>query len=634
MAEPGADRDIVEEMASEFAERLRRGEAADVEEYAARCPERSEEIHALFPTIAMMEQAKFKRGRAVSGTPPELTDHPRYRILARLGEGGMGTVYKAEHRLMERIVALKVMGGHLVSHPQTVERFRQEVRAAGRLSHPNIVVFHDAEQAGNLHFLVMEYVDGISLARLLERKTPLSIADACSFARQTALGLQHAHERGMVHRDIKPGNLMVTRQGQIKILDFGLARLFQLSGDVPDNMQKPARPLTSAGTLMGTPDFLAPEQATDSSKVDARADLYSLGCTLYYLLSGKVPFPGETYLAKVYSHSAKEAVPIEQLRPEVPVELGNVVRKLMAKAPGERFQTAAETAAVLSPFARQTPSAEVLEAPESVVYTHVKAGAVTQRGDDTSRNEDSGGGGTLRLESKEEKPTPSATGSRKLLLLAGGAALLGVCLIVLALIRGGKKEIDPPDVRTEPKDKPVVLIVAERGFAPFEYQRIREGFSARGCKIVVASTRRGQAMPMRPRRPDERPVPVPIDSLVSEIRVQDIAALVFCGGPGAVDQMINPDVQKQMQKLVNEALAEKKPMAAISFGIVVLADTGALKERKLAAPFHLPRIMDRLRSSGAILQESPVVEDGPIITCRGERDIDEFLKVLLAAVRR
>jgi putative intracellular protease/amidase len=238
------------------------------------------------------------------------------------------------------------------------------------------------------------------------------------------------------------------------------------------------------------------------------------------------------------------------------------------------------------------------------------------------------------MQSEEAEPAPPARGLRTVLLCAGGVALIGAGLIVLAMLRPGKEENELPGDGSDQKDRPVVLILAERGFAPGEYQRIREGLSARGCKIVVASTRRGQAMPMRPRRPEERPVPVPIDLAVSEIRVQDCAALVFCGGPGALDQMTVQDVQKQMQKLVSEAVAAEKPVAAISFGIVVLADTGALKDRKLAAPFHLRPVMDRIRNSGAILQETPVARDGPIITCRGERDIDELLTVLLAAVRR
>src|SRR5262249_30813451 len=155
--------------------------------------------------------------------PPELAQHQRYRVLELVGAGGMGAVYKAEHQLMQRRVALKVIRRELMNKPAAVERFRREVRAAARLTHPNIVTAHDAEQAGDTHFLVMEYVDGISLSNLVKHKGPLPVSQACEFVRQAALGLQHAYERGMVHRDIKPQNLMLTPGNQIKILDFGLA---------------------------------------------------------------------------------------------------------------------------------------------------------------------------------------------------------------------------------------------------------------------------------------------------------------------------------------------------------------------------------------------------------------------------
>lgn len=153
-----------------------------------------------------------------------LADHPQYTLLDQLGEGGMGVVFRAEHKVMGRVVALKVMAPHLTAHPSAVARFRQEVKAAARLNHPHIVTAHDAGEAGGLHFLVMEYVEGVSLDRLVARKGPLAVPLACQFVRQAAQGLQHAFEKGMVHRDIKPHNLIVTRRGHVKVLDFGLAR--------------------------------------------------------------------------------------------------------------------------------------------------------------------------------------------------------------------------------------------------------------------------------------------------------------------------------------------------------------------------------------------------------------------------
>jgi serine/threonine protein kinase/WD40 repeat protein len=277
----------------------------------------------------------------VDAVRQELVQHERYRIVRLLGEGGMGSVYEAEHRVMQRAVALKVINSAFTSRPATVERFRREVRAAARLSHPNIVTTYDAEDAGSTLFLVMEYVEGASLGRLVKERGPLPIAEACNYVRQAALGLQHAHERGMVHRDVKPDNLIRTPEGQVKVLDFGLAALRGESGG----------DLTEENTVMGTPDYMAPEQAEDARSADIRADVYSLGCTLYYLLTGSVPYPAPTAMLKILAHREQPLPSIRQARPDVSPELARVVARLLAKKPEDRLQTPAEVAAALAPFA-------------------------------------------------------------------------------------------------------------------------------------------------------------------------------------------------------------------------------------------------------------------------------------------
>src|SRR5262249_5628293 len=255
------------------------------------------------------------------------------------GSGGMGRVYKAEHRLMERLVALKVINRNLTDNAAAVERFRREVKTAAKLSHPNIVTAFDAEQVGDWHFLVMEYVEGHSLDRIVQARGRLPIADACDYMRQAALGLQHAWERGMVHRDIKPHNLMLTPQGLIKILDFGLAR-FLSEG-------KPITALTQFGVIMGTPDYIAPEQAQDSRTADIRADLYSLGCTFFYLLTGRVPFPEGSMLQKLMAQVTQEPTPLRVLREDAPTAVIAILARLMAKDPARRYQTPAEAAQAL-----------------------------------------------------------------------------------------------------------------------------------------------------------------------------------------------------------------------------------------------------------------------------------------------
>jgi serine/threonine protein kinase len=279
--------------------------------------------------------------------PPELVNHPRYRILRLLGVGGMGTVYQAEHRVMERCVALKVIRTDLTSNAGAVERFRREVKAAAKLNHPNIVDAFDAEQVGNLHLLVMEYVEGSDLARVVAERGPLPVAEACNYVSQAALGLQHAFERGMIHRDIKPQNLMLTggtdtplEYRTVKILDFGLARFATKasSGD------------TASGTLLGTVDFMAPEQADDARHADIRADIYSLGCTLYYLLAGRAPFPEGSLVQKVMCHVERTPTPLTNFRSDLPPGLLDVLDKLMAKRPEDRCQTPAEVVQALAPF--------------------------------------------------------------------------------------------------------------------------------------------------------------------------------------------------------------------------------------------------------------------------------------------
>ena len=280
----------------------------------------------------------------VAGLPKELDDHPRYRVVAALGTGGMGTVYRAEHRLMDRPVALKVIRGDLLGNPALVERFRREVRSAARLaSHPNIVAAYDAEQAGETHFLVMEFVEGTDLARLVDRRGPLPVGEACEYARQAALGLQHAFEDGMVHRDIKPQNLMRTTRGQVKILDFGLARFASEVGSHAG--------VTAEGMVLGTADYIAPEQIDDPHAADIRADIYSLGCTLYFLLAGRPPFPDGSLIQKLMAHREKTPRPLAEIRADVPPELAQVVERMMAKDPARRFQTPDEVARALAPFA-------------------------------------------------------------------------------------------------------------------------------------------------------------------------------------------------------------------------------------------------------------------------------------------
>src|SRR5205085_9868735 len=224
-----------------------------------------------------------------------------------------------------------------------LERFYREARAIAVLDHPNLVRAHDIDQDGTLHFLVMEHVDGLSLHDLVKRIGPLDPLRACHYVYQAAIGLEYAFETaGLVHRDIKPANVLVDRAGTVKILDMGLARFFRDEQDVLTKKYDE--------TVLGTADYLAPEQATDSHTVDIRADIYGLGCTFYFTLTGRPPFPEGSVAQKLIWHQSKQPTPIRELRPDVPAAVVAVVEKMMAKDPAARYQTPAELAAALDPL--------------------------------------------------------------------------------------------------------------------------------------------------------------------------------------------------------------------------------------------------------------------------------------------
>jgi urea ABC transporter urea binding protein len=285
-------------------------------------------------------------GAAAAALPPALLNHPRYHVLQLLEVGGMGAVYKAEHRLLERTVVVKVIRQDLLNKPDQVQRFLREAKLAAALSHPNIVALYEAEQVGQTYFLVMEYLEGTNLFRLIQERGPLPVAEACEWARQASLGLQYIHERGLVHRDIKPPNLFLVDGRRVKILDLGLAVL--------RTDQAPGSGLTQEGQVLGTIDYMAPEQWENSRGVDIRADIYSLGCTLYHLLASKPPFGSKDYptlMKQMWAHANTPVPPLGEVRPEAPQPLAAVLDRMLAKKPDERFATPAEVATALEPYA-------------------------------------------------------------------------------------------------------------------------------------------------------------------------------------------------------------------------------------------------------------------------------------------
>ncbi|HMP02391.1 MAG TPA: protein kinase [Gemmatales bacterium] len=313
--------------------------------------------------------SKFQAQQLLQGRTRGFVLGGKYKMLELLGQGGMGAVYLCEHTTLKRPVAVKILpADELAKDPALLERFYREARAVAALTHPNLVRAYDVDQDGKLHYLVMEFIDGVNLQELVTKTGPLPVAVAAHYIAQAAAGLQRAHSAGWVHRDIKPGNLLLDRHGTIKVLDLGLARLRNNQGD--QLTQKYDDQAT-----MGTADYLSPEQALNASDVDVRADLYSLGGTFYFLLAGQAPFADRLSAAqKLLAHQMQEPRSLYERRRDLPKELNLIVSRLLRKKPEERFQSPSELIAALEPWTQATPApppAEVLPKWTPVVKAHL-----------------------------------------------------------------------------------------------------------------------------------------------------------------------------------------------------------------------------------------------------------------------
>lgn len=309
----------------------------------------------------------FQASALIRGEPELLVD--KYLILDLIDAGGMGIVFKAIHRPMNRMVAIKMVSPRLLASDDQVRRFQREVRVAASLEHENIVRAYDADHSNGMHFLVMEYVRGDNLALLVSRNGPMTAQQAVDCVRQAAEGLRYANHRGVIHRDIKPGNLMLTGEGLLKVLDLGLAsidqslRLTQPSAiaesETLPGSHRPHSELTRPGTLLGTVSYMAPEQSLDAERADTRSDIYSLGCTLYYLLAGEAPYRGDSVKDVVVQHRDVPVPLIRDVRPDVPETLASVAKKMLAKSPEQRFQSMGELISAIDECALDLPKRDL-----------------------------------------------------------------------------------------------------------------------------------------------------------------------------------------------------------------------------------------------------------------------------------
>ncbi len=386
-----------------------------------------------------------------------------YRLLEKLGEGGMGAVYKAVHEHLDKVVAVKVLPQHFTQQPDSIARFKREMKAVGKLNHPHIVQAFDAGEINGTHFLAMEYVEGSDLAQLVKERGRFSVVNACKAIRQAAIALSVAHAAGLIHRDIKPSNILVAKNGQIKLLDLGLALLADDSAGTTE--------LTTAGQTFGTPDYMAPEQWENAHTADARTDLYALGCALFFLLVGRPPYGTDQYrtgASKMKGHIIDAAPDLATLVPDVPAALVAIYQKLLAKTPEKRFQTATELVQALAPFvsSKSAPVASVVAMPVTAPITPASipspatvslasaTPAPSALSDTATPKPLADPANTDRQATPTTSPIsqialPPRGGSRNWLLKAGlggfAAVLLGVIIITITNKDGTQTKIEVPD---------------------------------------------------------------------------------------------------------------------------------------------------------------------------------------------
>lgn len=541
--------------------------------------------------------------------PPALRDHPRYEIIERIGGGGMGDVYQAKQRSMDRLVAIKVLRQSLFENDRAVARFHNEVKIAASLNHPNIVHSYDADLSNGLHILIMELVNGAKLSDVVAHEGPLSPFDACQIAVEIAKGLEYANEEGMIHRDIKPQNIMVLPDRSIKITDFGLAKL------TLGNLDRDEGSLTYEGEVFGTPDYIAPEQIRDASGTDRRSDIYSLGCTLYFMLTGRPPFAEQSVGEKLASHLEKEPLSLAELRPNIPFELIQAIERMMQKSAERRPQTYLEVVESLDPFC----NSEFVDADPMAIVPQAVA-----------------------VETAIDLPPPSpsqrqATFSRRTLLGGGGIvfAIVGICLWAMGVFPSpfGGSTTNP----RSGKIKIAIVVPSVNAYFPEIQGLFRAAKRRSDVEIEFLAEEIGPVGFFHHKAGPPRKIR--IDQTLVNVSASDFDAVIFTGGwngdgPKDTKYAFDERLNQQARQFCRELLKQGKPVAGICGGTAVLSKAGLLRDRQVANCRYLsPELREE---SGAIWTEIPAqdklattVIDGQFVTGGNAVNCEEVFEAVV-----
>lgn len=548
--------------------------------------------------------------------PATLLNHSRYEIIEKIGSGGMGEVFRARQRSMDRLVAIKVLRPSLFTNDRAIARFHNEVKVAARLNHPNIVHSYDAEITNGLNILVMELVDGFKLSEVVSEKGPFSPMETCRIAVEVARGLQYADDQGMIHRDIKPQNLMLIKDGSIKITDFGLAKLVHGSVASKDGS------LTNEGEVFGTPDYIAPEQIRDASSADHRSDIYSLGCTLFFMLIGRPPFANLSVGEKLAGHLEKKPISAGQLRPNIPASLVQIIERMMMKDPKQRFQSYRALIEAIEPFCQS----DFLESPSSIDI----AASIPNSPSETA----------FDLTASESNPTKTTGMNRRRLFTIAGVVSVAIVFLLIPLKVLPNPFAGAGNTR-EGKIRIAIVVPAQNAYFPEVQGFFRQAEKFDDVEIEFVAEELGKVKFSQFNR--NGPREVLIQKTLQDVSPDEFDGVVFTGawdGEGANDTRyaFDENLNQKAKQFASKLLKQGKGVGSVCGGTIVLAKAGLIEGKKVANCRYIESQIKE--DSGAIWSPMPekdsqaiTVVDGLIVTGGNAVNCAEVFNAIVSIAR-